>query len=160
MTDEDLRYKPGVVKQTKFENSSLAKAFDKGLEEDEEELLKRLKNVAGKNEEQLKAIKDQEEKQLNILSNKQNKEANLNNLSFKNKLDFESNKVSNDIKEQNKKNNYAKLVCNGSGNHYHNFTIFLTSWRFTESIYSGNLSLEAEKIKQRNTENMIKHLNN
>ena len=127
MTDEDLRYKPGVVKQTKFEYSSLAKAFDKGLEEDEEELLKRLKNVAGKNEEQLKAIKDQEEKQLNILSNKLNKEANLNNLSFKNKLDFESNKVSNDIKEQNKKNNYAKLVCNGSGNHYHNFTIFLTS---------------------------------
>ena len=58
---EDLGYKPVVVEQAKFECSPLRKVFNKGLEkEDEKEgLLKRLKDIQGKNKEQLKAIEDQ-----------------------------------------------------------------------------------------------------
>ena len=57
-----LHYKPSTVAQAKFDYSPLGKFFNKGLKEEDkkEELLKRLKNIEGKNEEQLKTIEDQE----------------------------------------------------------------------------------------------------
>ena len=62
MTGKDLGYKPGVVEKAKFEYSSLGKVSDKGLDEKDkkEGLLKRLKNIKGKNEEQLKKLKMKE----------------------------------------------------------------------------------------------------
>ena len=59
LTGEDLGLKPSTVEQAKFECSPLGNIFTKGLkEEDKEEgLLKRLKNIEDKNEEQLKAKK-------------------------------------------------------------------------------------------------------
>ena len=59
LTGEDLGYKPSVVEQAKFDYSPLSKFFNKGLKEGDkkEGLLKRLKNIEDKNEEQLKAIK-------------------------------------------------------------------------------------------------------
>ena len=56
LTGEDLRYKPGVVEQAKFEYSSLGKVFNKELEKEDkkEELLKGLKNIEGQNKKQLK----------------------------------------------------------------------------------------------------------
>ena len=59
LASEDLSLKPSTVKQTKFEFSPLDKMFNKGLDKDkdkEEGLLKRLKNIEGKNEKQLQAI--------------------------------------------------------------------------------------------------------
>ena len=58
MTGEDLRYKSGVVELAKFEYPPLGKVFDKALDEKDkkEGLLKRLKNIEGKNEKQLKEI--------------------------------------------------------------------------------------------------------
>ena len=56
LTGEYLRYKPSVVEQAKFEYSPLGKIFNKRLDKDEdnkEELLKKLKNIEDKNEEQL-----------------------------------------------------------------------------------------------------------
>ena len=59
LTGEDLNYKPITVEQAKFNYSLLNKRFNKGLEEDKNEgLLKRLKNIENKNEEQLKTIRD------------------------------------------------------------------------------------------------------
>ena len=60
LTGEDLNYKPSTVEQARFEYSPLSKFFNKGLKEEEkkEGLLKRLKNIEGKNEEQLKAIQN------------------------------------------------------------------------------------------------------
>ena len=59
MTGENLGYKPSVVEQAQFEYSTLDKFFNKGLKEEDkkEGLLKRLKNIEGKNKEQLKANK-------------------------------------------------------------------------------------------------------
>ena len=56
LTGEDLRYKPGVVEQAKFEYSSLGKVFNKELEKEDkkEGLLKGLKNIESKNKKQLK----------------------------------------------------------------------------------------------------------
>ena len=63
LTGEDLNYKPSTVEQVKFDYSPLSKIFNRGLkEEDEKEgLLKRLKNIDDKSEEQLKAIKNETE---------------------------------------------------------------------------------------------------
>ena len=63
LTGEDLNYKPSTVKQAKFDYSPLSKLFDRGLKEEDkkEELLKRLKNIENKSEEQLKAIKSKNE---------------------------------------------------------------------------------------------------
>ena len=58
MTGEDLGYKPEVVEQAKFEYSPLGKVFNEVLDEKDkkEGLLKRLKNIEDKNEEQLQMI--------------------------------------------------------------------------------------------------------
>ena len=60
LTGEDLEYKPDVVETAKFEYSPLSQVFNKGLEKDEknEGLLKRLKNIEDKTDNQLKENKD------------------------------------------------------------------------------------------------------
>ena len=71
-TGEDLGLKPSTVEQAKFEISPLGKISNKGLEKEEDKkegLLKRLKNIEGKNEAQLKAIKNQGKKQLDAIKN-------------------------------------------------------------------------------------------
>ena len=73
MTGEGFGYKLGVAEQAKFEYSALGKVFNKGLEkEDQEGLLKRLKNIESKNKGQLKEIECQGERQLDMI-NKQGK---------------------------------------------------------------------------------------
>ena len=59
LTGEDLNYKPSNAEQTKLDYSPLSKFFNKGLKEEDknEGLLKGLKNIESKIEEQLKAIK-------------------------------------------------------------------------------------------------------
>ena len=71
LTNEDLGYEPSALEQARFDYSPLGTIFSKRLKEDDkkEGLLKRLKNIEGKNEEQLKAIKDQDHKQLNAITN-------------------------------------------------------------------------------------------
>ena len=71
LTCEDLGYKISVIEQARFEYSPLGKIFNKRLtEEDKKEgLLKRLRIIEVKNEEQLKAIEDQRKKQLDAIKN-------------------------------------------------------------------------------------------
>ena len=59
LTREDLGYKPDVVQKAKFEYSPLGQVFNKGLEKDEKQvgLLKRLKNIEDKTDNQLKENK-------------------------------------------------------------------------------------------------------
>ena len=66
LTGEDLNLEPSTVEQAKFEYPPLGKIFNKGLNKDhkKEGLLKKIKNIEGKNEEQLKAIEYQGKKQL------------------------------------------------------------------------------------------------
>ena len=58
LTGEDLGYKPSVIEQAKIEYSSLGKIFNKWLDvsDQKEGLIKRLKNIEDKNEEQLKLL--------------------------------------------------------------------------------------------------------
>ena len=59
LTKKDLKYKPDAFKQAKFEYSPLDKAFIDGLDKSDrnEGLLKRLKNIEDRNNNQLLAIK-------------------------------------------------------------------------------------------------------
>ena len=58
-----------------------------------------------------------------MLTNNTNKEGDIKSISFKNKLNSESSKIYNGIREQYKKIDYTKLVRNGPGKHHYNFTI-------------------------------------
>ena len=62
LTGEDLSLKSSTVEQANFEYYALGKSFNNGLERDDqrEGLFKRLKNIEGKNEAQLKAIEVKE----------------------------------------------------------------------------------------------------
>ena len=57
MTNKDLSYKPDAFEQAKFEYSPLGKVFIDGLDKFEG-LLKRLKNIEDKNNNQLLALRD------------------------------------------------------------------------------------------------------
>ena len=65
LTGEDLNYKTSTVEQANFDYSQLSKIFNKGLKKEhtKEGILKRLKNIEDKNEEELKAIKGQKEEE-------------------------------------------------------------------------------------------------
>ena len=69
LTGEDLGYTPDLIQKSKFEYSLLGKVFNNRLDESDkkEGLLKRLKNIEGKNKDQLDATKDQGEKQLDAI---------------------------------------------------------------------------------------------
>ena len=64
LTGKDIAYKLGVVEKNKSECSPLGKVFNKRLEKEEkkEGLVKRLKNIEGKNKQQLETIKDEGKK--------------------------------------------------------------------------------------------------
>ena len=60
LTKKDLGYKPDAFEQAKFEYSPLGKVFNEGLDKSDkrEGLLKLLKNIENKSNNQLIAIKD------------------------------------------------------------------------------------------------------
>ena len=66
LSDEDLGYRPRVLEKAKFEYFPLGEVFNKGLDKSvkQEGLLKRLKNIEDKTDNQLKAIEGQRDKQL------------------------------------------------------------------------------------------------
>ena len=68
-----MGYKTDVVQKAKFEYSPLGQVFNKGLDSNEKQkgLLKRLKNIEDKTDEQLREIKgskDNKDSQLGIKS--------------------------------------------------------------------------------------------
>ena len=86
LTGEDLGLKPSTVEaKAKFKYSPLGKVFTKGLDKDDQKegLLKRLKNIEDKNEEQLKAIEDQKTRIINKTNSETNKTKNLLVYNFK-----------------------------------------------------------------------------
>ena len=71
LTGEYLDLKASTIEQAKFEYSPLDIIFNREMKKDDQKegLFKRLKNIKGKNEEQLKAIEDQSKKQIDAIKN-------------------------------------------------------------------------------------------
>ena len=112
LTGEDLGLKPSTIEKAKFEYSPLGKIFNKELSEEykKEGLLKKIKNIEGKNEEQLKAIEDQGKKQLEQLKNI-DKSKTLEIIDKISKKSNEANKILPEFKKIDKTLENADLVC-------------------------------------------------
>ena len=109
-----LGLKPSTVEEVKFEYSPLGKIFNKGLKEEDkkEGLLKRLKNIEGKNEKQLKAIKDQGKKQLKEIKNiNQIGSKPLKTIVFFSTINEETKKLMENIKQIDDCLDSAQLIC-------------------------------------------------
>ena len=70
LTDQDLGYRPDPVQKSKIEYSPLGQVFNKGLTADEKQegLLKRLKNIEDKTDNQLDLIRDRGDEQLDKIN--------------------------------------------------------------------------------------------
>ena len=103
-------YKPYVIQKAKFEYSPLGKVFNKGLDESDkkEGILKRLKNVESKNEQQLEATKDQGERQLEAISTygATNK---LQKIKFDNKKNQEAIEIVDEVNKISRENKYKSM---------------------------------------------------
>ena len=129
LTGEDLGLKPSTVEQAKIDYSPLGKIFNKGLDKNKDKkegLFKRLKNIEGKNEEQLKAIEDQGKKQLDAIKNINTGTNSLKTISYFSQL--KAKELSEKIKKDNNNIVPEKLVSvKRDGETIFNFNIFKNS---------------------------------
>ena len=110
LTGEDLGYEPGALEQARFDYSPLSKFLNKGSKEDKkkEGPLKILKNIKGKNDEQLKAIEDQGNRQLDAIKNFETDSESLKTIAF---FSLEAKKLLDEIKKEKNTIDSEKLVC-------------------------------------------------
>ena len=183
LTGENLGYKPDVVQKAKSEYSTLGQVFNKGLDTSErtEGLLKRLKNIEGKNEQQLEAIRDQGEKRLDLIGkvntdqtkrigfyDKENKQAvelsflylsllfKLLVLIFIIKLYARHNifKINKVIRENKNKS----LVCTHSNGTQYDFNRYRDVNQFGNDLYNGELSIDDARNEQYEMQILINKL--
>ena len=114
----------------------MGKFFSNGSEEEDKKdgLLRSLKNIEDKNEEQLKII--------------YNKNVNSHE-------SFDLGKAYNEIEEMDKKVDYWRFVFIGSGNHRYDFSNFLNLKDFFDEIFSSDISLNDAKYQQDSFHQMI-----
>ena len=108
LTGEDFGLKPSIIEQAKFEYSPLGKIFNKGLEKEDkkEGLLKRLKNIEDKNEEQLKAIKNKASENIKEVAD-----------FVKESLSLEAKQLIEEVRVRQKDVDYRKLKLRGGTKH-------------------------------------------
>ena len=151
LTGKNLGHKPDVVQKAKFEYSPLGEVFNKGLDisDKKEGLLKRLKNVEGKNEQQLELIKNQGEKQLN-LSNRESKK-----LEIQSALNPEANNLIDEIKKEIEENEGKNFLCTHSNGKEYNFYKFGNLDLFGNKSFSGQTSIEDALEEQSKMEKLM-----
>ena len=163
LTGEDLGLKPSTVEQAKFEYSPLGKIFNKGLSEEDrkEGLFKRIKNIEGKNEEQLKAIEDQGKKQLEEIKNINIGSKPLKTISFFSAISDEAKKLMNNIKQTDDWLETAQLICTKTdGKTKYNSNKFTFPLKFTSKIYRRDLTLQKAEDNHQELKILINKLNN
>ena len=131
LTGENLGYKPSVLEKARFEYSPLGKVFKMELkkEDKKEGLLKRLRNIEGKNEEQLKSIKDQGKKQLDAIKNIKTDSKSLKAINFSG-LNPEAKKLLDELKKEKNTIVPEKHVCAKFDGTHFNFNSFKNSLEF------------------------------
>ena len=142
LAGDNLGYKPSVSEKAKFEYSPLGRVFNKGLDKEDkkEGLLKRLKNLESKNEEQLREIKDQGKRQLHEIKNKSNDTKVLKAIRFFSNLSQAAKELLDKIKKEKNNINPEKLVYVHTNRTLYDFNIFKSSLAFASSIYSSKIS--------------------
>ena len=148
---------------SKFEYSPLGKIFNKGLsEEDKKEgLLKKLKNIEGKNEEQLKAIEDQGKKQLEEIKNIDVSSKPLKTISFFSSISEEAKELMNKIKVIDDWLETAQLICTKTDEKTkYDFSKFTFPLKFASKIYNYDLTLQKAQDNQQELKILINKLSN
>ena len=131
-----MGYKPDVVQKAKFEYSPLGQVFNKGLGKDEKQvgLLKRLKNIEDKTDNQLKENKDN---QLGIKSI---------GYTVKEELSREAKIILEKLNNQEKLINYKKLK--GGSNSEYDFSDYRSLKEFFRAIYYTKITIEESEAIQ------------
>ena len=147
LTGEDLGYKPDVVQNAKFEYSPLVQVFNKGLDASvkKEGLSKRLKNIGGRNEQQLEVIRNQRERQLEAIRDfsaiNRPKE-----IKFSGEKSEEQKALTKEIEEINRKNRSKNFMMVHSNRTLYNFNKFRELNQLVLNIYNGVITIkDAEK---------------
>ena len=152
LTDEDLGLKPSTVEQANFGYSPLGKIFNKSLieEDKKEDVLQKLKNIEGKNEEQLEEIKN-----INIGSKL------LKTISFCSTISEEAKKLMESIKVIDDWLETAQRICTKTdGKTKYEFNKFALPLKFAAKIYRHNLTLQEAGDNQQKLKILINELNN
>ena len=150
LTGEDLGLKPSTVEQARFEYSPLSRVFNKGLkkEEKKEGLLKRLKNIEDKNEEQLKAIEDHGKKQFDTYLK------SLKSISYFSQLSTKAKELFEKIKKEKNDIDPEKFVCVKTDGTIFNFNKFKNSLDLASNIYRDKNLLKDAENKQHETKQL------
>ena len=156
LTGKDLKYKPDVIQKAKFEYSPLGKIFNEGLDEKEKTkgLLKRLKNIEGKNEQQLEAIKDQGERQLEAIKNYSTKKKSFKELEFSSEMN-KKNEVFAELDQLREEIKRGNLLCVYTNGTEYNFSNFKLLEQFYYDIVSGRITIEQAKDEQNRMNELI-----
>ena len=164
LTEKDLGIKPDVIQKAKFDYSPLGKVFNKGLDESDKKvgLLKRLKNIEGKSEQQLQTIKNQETKQVGTIENEDEdededmqtfykklrgeiprEETSIFNTIVKFNESEDARKEANRLKNLRNTINYDKLfILVGNNRKVHDFSQYMELDTFAMKICYDRMSLE------------------
>ena len=142
LTGKDLQYKPDTLQKARFEYSPLGQEFNKGLDSSErqEGLLKRLKNIEEKTDNQLRAIEGQKNNQSIIKSI---------GYSIRDELPKEATKPFDDLVKKDKTIDYKKLSKDFGSNEYY-FTMFSAMGKLFQELYSGKILVPDAEIGQDN----------
>ena len=127
------------------------------IEDDKKEgLLKRVENIEGNNEVQLKAIKDQGKKQLGEIKNI-NKSNTLKVIDKIRRKNSGANRILLDIDEAL---DDAELVCTKTDRTKYDFNRFLFPLKFIEKIHNYEITLDQARNDQTKLGILINKLNN
>ena len=144
----------------------MSKFFNKGLKEEDkrEGLLKRLKNIEDKNEEQLKAIEDQKEVQTKIIRRNKTKPSLLKSIYTQ---EVKNGRIDNDEAKRifriledidGNKIDYSKLVYRSDDNELFDFTKFGPLSSFYLKFVNGNIGNNVAKLSMNEFKNEIDRL--
>ena len=136
LTGKDLGLKPSTVEQARFEYSPLSRGFNKGLkkEEKKEGLLKRLKNIEDKNEEQLKAVKNKAENEKEVTD------------FVEESLSLEVNELIEEVRIIQKDIDHRKWKTTGGNKVTYNFSDYKTFKELFRDLYYRKITIdEAER---------------
>ena len=131
-----MEYKPSVIKQAKFDYSSLGRTFNRGLKDEDkkEGLVKKVKNIGDKNEELLKTIKGKTEMKSKI---------DL----FDEDLTPEAITLIKEIKSIEENVDYNKLSFTG-GLKVYGLDSFKTFEKLIKDIRNKNMTIDEAEVKQ------------
>ena len=119
--------------------------------------MKRLKNIEGKNEQQLELIKNQREKQLNLI-HKSNLERETKQLEIQSYLNPEAKRLKGEINKEMKDKEDKNVLCTHSNGKEYNFYKFATLNLFGNKIFDGKTSIEDALEEQAKMEKLLMSL--